>query len=185
MKLRFSNVPGRGLAALGLAGLLLTTSGNDLNATSADSSNALVGVWSIQVTRRNCATGAPLDAPINSLVSFHLGGTLTETPGGVGFAPGQRGDGHGLWSKSEPHTYHQKFIALLNFDTPPNLPGTPTFDPAKPVSPGFFAGWQTVTHTVELHDADHVSSEGTNAFYRTDGTVYRTGCSTAVGERFK
>ena len=54
MKLRLSNVPGRGLAALGLAGLLLTTSGSNLNATSADSRNALVGVWSIQVTLRNC-----------------------------------------------------------------------------------------------------------------------------------
>ena len=71
MKLRFSNVPVRGLAALGLAGLLLTTSGSNLNATSADSRNALVGVWSIQVTLRNCETGAPLGAPINSLVSFH------------------------------------------------------------------------------------------------------------------
>ena len=103
----------------------------------------------------------------------------------MAFAPGQRSDGHGVWAKSDRHIYRQKFIALLNFDTPPNLPGTPTFDPAKPVSPGFFAGWQTVTHTVELDDVNHVSSEGTNAFYRTDGTVYRTGCSTAVGERFK
>jgi hypothetical protein len=185
MKMRFSSVPGRGLAALGLAAVLLTTSGSNLNAASADSSNALVGVWSIQVTLRNCATGAPLGAPINSLVSFHQGGTMTETPGGQAFAPGQRSDGHGLWSKKDGHTYRQTFIALLNFDTPPNLPGTPTFDPSRPVSPGFFAGWQTVTHTLQLDDADHVSSEGTNAFYRTDGTVYRTGCSTAVGERFK
>ena len=185
MKLRLSNVPGRGLAALGLAGLLLTTSGSNLTATSADSRNALVGVWSIQVTLRDCATDAPLGAPINSLVSFHEGGTLSETPGGVGFAPGQRSDGHGLWSPKGRRTYRQKFIALLKFDTPANLPGTPTYDPAKPVSPGFFAGWQTVTHTLELDDANHVSSEGTNAFYKTDGTVYRTGCSTAVGERFK
>ena len=71
------------------------------------------------------------------------------------------------------------------FDSPANLPGTPGFDPAKPVSPGFFAGWQTVTHTAELIDADHLTSEGTTAFYKTDGTVYRTGCSTAVAERFR
>ncbi len=87
MKLRLSNVPGRGLAALGLAGLLLTTSGSNLTATSADSRNALVGVWSIQVTLRDCATDAPLGAPINSLVSFHEGGTLSETPGGLAFRP--------------------------------------------------------------------------------------------------
>jgi len=55
--------------------------------------------------------------------------------------------------------------------------------PAKPVSPGFFAGWATVTHTAELSDADSLTSAGTNAFYRSDGTVYRTGCSTAIGVR--
>jgi len=38
---------------------------------------------------------------------------------------------------------------------------------------------------VELIDDDHISSSGTNAFYRTDGTVYRTGCSTATGTRFE
>ena len=38
---------------------------------------------------------------------------------------------------------------------------------------------------VELTDEDHFSSVGTNASYRTDGTVYRTGCSTAVGTRFE
>jgi hypothetical protein len=66
-------------------------------------------------------------------------------------------------------------VSLINFDTPP----TP------PASPGFFAGWSVVTHTVELTDADHATSSGTNAFYKTDGTVYRTGCSAAVLVRFE
>jgi hypothetical protein len=73
---------------------------------------------------------------------------------------------------------------MILFDTEPNLPGTPTFDPTRPVSPGFFAGWSTVSHTVRLTDANHISSEGTNAFYKLSGEVYRTGCSTATGERF-
>ena len=64
-------------------------------------------------------------------------------------------------------------IALIVFDTNP------------PVPPVFFAGWQTVTHTVQLIDADHIRSAGTNAFYKFDGTLYRTGCSTATGQRFK
>jgi hypothetical protein len=65
------------------------------------------------------------------------------------------------------------------------VPGTPEFDPTKPVSPGFFAGWQLVSHTIELTDADNLSSTGTNAFYKFDGTEYRTGCSTTTGRRFK
>lgn len=185
MKMRLSHVAGRNLALLGLAGLLLTTTGGNLLANPADARGAVVGAWSVQVTLRSCDTGAPLGPPINSLVMFHEGGTLTETPGGLGFAPGQRTIGHGVWSQTGPRTYRQKFIALLNFDTAPNLPGTPTFDPTRPVSPGFFAGWQTITHTLELVDVNNATSEGTNTFYRTDGTVYRTGCSTAVAERFR
>ena len=46
-------------------------------------------------------------------------------------------------------------------------------------------GWQTVSHTVQLTDADHLASSGTNAFYKTNGELYRTGCSTSIGQRFK
>ena len=60
-------------------------------------------------------------------------------------------------------------VALILFDTPANLPGTPGFDPSKPVSPGFFAGWQTVTHTVRFADADHLTSAGTNEFFKANG----------------
>jgi hypothetical protein len=76
-------------------------------------------------------------------------------------------------------------VVLINFDTAANLPGTPGFDPSRPVSPGFFAGWQTVTHTVTPIDADHLTSAGANAFYKLTGELYRTGCSTAVGQRFE
>jgi hypothetical protein len=76
-------------------------------------------------------------------------------------------------------------VSLILFDTAPNLPGTPTFNPALPVSPGFFAGWQTVTHTLELTDPDHATSAGTNEFFRLDGQSYRSGCSTAIAQRFE
>jgi hypothetical protein len=186
MNSRNSNLLCRSLVTvLGLTGLLLATSGRTLIAGSADSSETLTGTWSVQVTLRDCTTDLPIGPPINSLVTFHEGGTLSESAGGLGFAIGQRSPGHGIWTKSGGHVYHQKFIALINFDTPANLPGTPGFDPTKPVSPGFFAGWQTVTHTVELDDANHLTSEGTNTFYKTDGTSYRTGCSTAVAKRFR
>jgi hypothetical protein len=75
-------------------------------------------------------------------------------------------------------------IALVLFDTEPNLPGTPTFDPARPVSPGFSAGWLTVSHTVRLTGVDQIASFGTNSFYKANGDLYRSGCSTATGQRF-
>lgn len=172
------------VAMLCLAAALVTPS-SAIAGQSNDSAsaNGLAGAWLVQVTLRNCASGTPLGPPTNSLVSFHRGGTLSESPGTV-FAPGQRSPGHGKWAKGDGQTYQQDMVVLFLFDTPPNLPGTPTFDPTKPVSPGFFAGWQTISHVVTLADADHFTSEGTSAFYKTDRTVYRTGCSTATGERF-
>lgn len=166
--------------ALCLAAALLAPSRASADQTPPN----LEGAWLVQVTLRNCETQAPLGPPFSSLVSFHQGGTLSESAGGVAFAPGQRSPGHGAWARKSRRSYRQDMVAMLLFDTEPNLPGTPTFDPAKPVSPGFFAGWVTVSHTVRFTDADHISSEGTNTFYKPNGEVYRTGCSTATGERF-
>jgi hypothetical protein len=177
---------GRRLAVLlSLTGVLLAGSSGDARAGSNDSDRgqALVGVWAIQVTPRDCATNAAVAPPINSLVTFHDGGTLSESA--AAFAPGQRSAGHGTWIHDRQRSYLQKFVALILFDTPSNIPGTPGFNPALPVSPGFFAGWQTVTHRVRIVDADHLTSAGTNAFYKTDGTLYRTGCSTATSQRFE
>jgi hypothetical protein len=150
----------------------------------ASSERGLVGTWTIQVTLRNCTTGAPLGPAFNSLVTFHGDGTLSETAASLAFAPGQRSPGQGAWSRRRGHSYRQEMIALLLFDTEPNVPGTPTFDPAKPVSPGFFAGWVTVNHAVRLTATGQLESTGTNGFYKTNGELYRSGCSTATGQRF-
>ena len=146
---------------------------------------SLVGTWMVQVTVSNCATGAPLGPAFNSLVTFHGDGTLSESPASLAFAPGQRSPGHGTWARKRGDTYWQEMIALILFDTEPNLPGTPTFDPTKPVSPGFFAGWQTVSQTVRFTADDRIASTGTNGFYKTNGELYRSGCSTATGQRFQ
>jgi hypothetical protein len=175
---------GRVAAVAALTGVLLTAGGGR-TASASDFRDGLVGAWAVQVTLRDCATNAPIGQPFNSLVSFHDGGTLSESAGNLGFAPGQRSPGHGAWTREGRHTFLQRMIALILFDTPANLPGTPGFNPSLPVSPGFFAGWQTVTHTLKLTDGDHATSSGTNEFYRADGTLYRTGCSTAVAHRFE
>ncbi|MDH4063666.1 MAG: hypothetical protein OEW19_04645 [Acidobacteriota bacterium] len=176
----------RALAVVTLVATLMVLSSRPAQADSEESrQNSLVGAWSVQVTLRNCATGAPLGPPFNSLVTYHQGGTVSEAAGSLSFAPGQRSPGHGVWTREPEHTFGQSMLALILFDTPPNLPGTPEFDPSKPVSPGFFAGWQTVTHTVTPTSAEHITSAGTNAFYKLTGELYRTGCSTAVGQRFE
>jgi hypothetical protein len=171
---------------MALTVMLFAASGGTVRAQLEDNGDrpSLVGTWTVQVTLRDCTTNAPLGPPFNSLVTFHHDGTLSESAGSLAFAPGQRSPGHGGWTRKRGRTFGQEMVALVLFDTPPNLPGTPTFDPTKPVSPGFFAGWVTVTHTVRFTDADHIASEGTNSFYKANGEVYRSGCSTARGQRF-
>ena len=110
---------------------------------------------------------------------------MPESAGPSAFAPGQSTAGHGTLTQDNDRTYLQRMIWLILFDTPANLPGTPGFNPALPISPGFFAGRQEVTHTVEFTDTDHFVSSGTNAFFKTNGDLYRSGCSTAAGRRFQ
>ena len=158
---------GLGLAMVGL------TEGRAGAQQSASEARTVQGVWYIQVTIRDCATGAALAPPVNSLVTFAAGGTVHESVSGGGFAPGQRSNGHGTWTHKGGRTYDQRFVSLINFTTTPG-PG-----------PGFEAGWMKIHHTVEMIDADRSESSGTNSFYRLNGEVYRTGCSTATGTRFE
>jgi hypothetical protein len=176
----------RAAVGIGVACAVLATSGTTALASSNSSSShdGIVGTWVVEVTLRNCTTQAPMGS-FSSLVTFHRGGTLSETTSSAAFVPGQRSDGHGAWRRQRPGQFLQRMVALVRFTTEPNLPGSPGFDPSLPVSPGFFAGWQTVTHTVKQTDANHITSSGTNAFYKSDGELYRTGCSTAVGQRFE
>jgi hypothetical protein len=168
-----------------LATAVLVSSGAaHAQSDESESRKGLRGAWLVRVTLRDCATNAPLGS-FNSLVTFHRGGTISETTSSPAFAIGQRSPGHGTWSGDEHRTFDQRMISLINFDTAPNLPGTPGFNPTLPVTPGFFAGSATVTHRLNLTDENRVTSAGTNAFYKADGTVYRTGCSTAVGQRFE
>jgi hypothetical protein len=153
------------------------------SAGAARAESGLAGTWTVQVTLRDCATQAPVGS-FSSLVTFHRGGTISETAGSRSFAAGQRSPAQGTWVR-KGDKFRQRMIALVVFDTAANLPGTPTFDPTQPVSPGFRAGWQTVHHTLDLVDDDHLTSAGSNDFYDAAGAIYRTGCSTATGQRFK
>lgn len=188
MNTRISRGPAgrRVMGAVSLAAALLLMSGSIGLAHSkpSQSDHGLVGTWFVEVTLRNCTTNAPMGS-FRSLVTFHRGGTVTENTTSPGFAIGQRSSGQGNWDVVANHTYRQRMVSLINFDTLPNLPGVPGFNPALPVTPGFFAGWGTVTHTLKLDGPNHAASAGTNEFFRADGTSYRTGCSTAVAERFE
>jgi hypothetical protein len=132
------------------------------------------GTWGVVVTLTNCATGNPLPLPpFKSLVTFLRGGAILESAGSLAFAPNQRSMGHGRWSPLTQHRYAQHVVALILFDSNPQT------------VPPTFAGWQTIDHEVTLTDADSFTSIGTTAFVNSSGQLYREGCSTAVGQRFR
>ena len=174
------------VVSMGLTSMLIAAAFGQIVRADVDDENLgnLVGPWGVTVTLRDCATGSPQGSFL-SLVSFHRGGTLSESSGGVAFQPGQRSEGHGAWERLGRWTFSQHVIGLLRFSTAPNIPGTPTFDPAKPDSPGFSAGTQTISHMVRLTGANSFESAGTSAFFDSNGQSYRTVCSTAVGQRFE
>jgi hypothetical protein len=65
---------------------------------------------------------------------------------------------------------------MVQFDT---APGTP------PGSPGFQAGWQIATQTITLTGLDSFTMTGSSQFFNANREVYRTGCASRVGERFR
>ena len=163
---RFARV----MAAVLMAGAL-----SWLDTTIQAQALTIEGVWGMTITLRDCATNAPLGAPFRSILTFHQGGTISESPANPGLAPGQRTPGHGVWTHAGPATYSSKFLAAILFDTPPN----------PPASPGFLAGWQIGTQTAVLSDPDHLTTTGQIQFYDINRVLYRTVCGAASGERFK
>jgi hypothetical protein len=132
------------------------------------------GAWIVQVMQRDCAT-QEVRGTFYSLVTFFDGGTVYESPGGVAFAAGQRSNGHGTWTRLGASKFHQRMVAQILFTTAPN----------PPVSPGFEAGWQVIDHTITLSDPNHATSASGADFYRSNGELYRSTCSTAVLQRFE
>ena len=135
---------------------------------------AIEGVWAMTITLRDCATGAQMGPPFMTLVTNHQGGTITESNGSPGYAPGQRTQGHGLWNHISGATFGSRIVASILFTTPP-----------APPSPGFAAGWQVLTSTVTLTSDDALSGVARADFYDVNRQLYRSVCPTVAGERFR
>ena len=65
---------------------------------------------------------------------------------------------------------------MANFDS---AAGTP------PGSPGFQAGWLIATQSLALTGPDSFTMTGSTQFINLNREVYRVGCASRVGERFR
>ena len=130
----------------------------------AASGRGLEGTWRVEVTLRDCNTGAALRSPFRSLLSFARGGTMTETTARV--SPALRGPGHGIWQQIQGSTFSSTLEAFLYN------------------SAGVWMAWQRLTQTIEIGDDPNTwTANAHNEIFDTNDNLLVSGCSTAVGHR--
>lgn len=125
----------------------------------------LDGTWDVQLTVRNCQTGAAIRT-FPELTTFMFGGTMIDSTSGRPQAV--KTPGQGVWSHVSGNTYHFRFKHF-------------NFDPA-----GNFVGWTIVTQEATLNsDATEYTSVGTAEVYNPNGVLIFTGCSTTTATRLE
>jgi hypothetical protein len=125
----------------------------------------LEGTWNVQVTLRNCQTGAEIRT-FPELTTFMFGGTMIDSTSGIPQA--LKTPGEGVWSHVGDDIYRFSFKSL-NFS-----------------AGGTFTGSTKVTHEATLNsNATEYSSVGTAEIYNPEGTLVFTGCSTTTATRFE
>lgn len=160
--------------SLAAAAALVLSIGWGAVAKSSHHEDEIVGTWLVTVQLNTCS-GTSVGSPFPALLTFSGGGTMIEDTTNPSFAVGQRGTGHGVWEYQGRHRYFVKSIAFINFTTLP------------PPPPGFTAGTQTITQTIEFNDDPDqwTTNDAKVQFADTTGTVYRQACVTATAQRFE
>jgi len=136
----------------------------DLAARSRNA-RALVGVWNLQVTGRNCQTGEVIRT-FPSMFTIHRGGTMNEW--GSGNAPSTRGLGQGTWSYESRRQYTSAF-QFFRF----NADGT-------------LAGRQIIRQQIQLSlSGNSFTSAATAQVLDVNGNVIAINCTTGIATRFE
>ena len=135
------------------------------SATRRSNTRALEGVWDIQVTRRNCTTGAVIST-FAAMHTFMRGGTMIDW--GTGSLPSLRSPGQGIWYYESRRQYSSAFqFFRYNAD-------------------GTLAGKQIGRGQIELsHDGNSYSTTGMGQVLDINGNVIATNCNTSTATRFQ
>lgn len=158
-------VRGVSLMILVISTLTLGLASAHTSSTSQNGGGRLEGTWDVQVTLRNCLTGAAIRT-FASTTTFNSGGTLLDSTSGIPQA--MKTPGLGAWSHISGNTYRFAFKSF-------------SFDAA-----GNFTGWTIVRHDANINsEANEFQSAGTAEFYDANGDLLLTGCSTTTASRFE
>ena len=152
-------------AALVLAGMLVLASGLKARAQSESQAGPLEGTWRVQLTVRDCQTGAALRT-FPALFTFAKGGTLTATTAGQ--SPALFSPNLGVWGHTDGNTYSAVSEAFF-------------FSPA-----GAWIQTHRLTRAIELSsDANEFTDTVTVEIFDTNRNLLGTGCGTSAGRRFE
>lgn len=123
----------------------------------------LTGVWDVQVTLRNCTSGAVI-ASFPAMDLFIADGSASEV--GVGTAPAARYPSFGRWHYVGPRSFSSHFAFFR-------------FAPDES-----YAGTQEVRRRITLtSDGHHFTSVAEVAIYDTHHQLLQTGCATEAAVR--
>lgn len=126
---------------------------------------ALEGSWSVQMTTRNCQTGAAL-ATFSKMITFMQGGTLQEDS--TGSAPLPRASSHGVWKHEGEHnfSYANQFFRF-NAD-------------------GSYLSLIKARWEVEVdHSGDSYMGDAVIEIFNPNGVLIVTQCATETATRFE
>ena len=147
-----------GLLALGVSAMAQS---NDAQSQAG----RLQGTWRVQVTVRDCQTGAALRT-FPALSTFAKGGTLTVVTAGQ--FPALATTGLGVWRHTGGDTYSAVSESFV-------------FSPT-----GAWTQTHRLTRAIEIgNDADEFNDTVTLQIFDTNGNLIVTGCATSVAHRFE
>jgi hypothetical protein len=150
------------LATLMLAMVLFVGYATSKGQDNTSNGGRIEGTWRVQVTQRNCQTGAVLRT-FPAMLTFAVGGTLTGTSTVV--PPAARSGDFGIWEYNGGGKYAATSEAFL-------------------FNNGAWFQTQRITQAITLsQDANTLYSEAHTEFFDTSGNVVLSGCATAVATR--
>lgn len=125
----------------------------------------LVGSWNVQVTIRDCQTGATF-VTFPAMITYNQGGTMQETANDA--TPLLRLPGHGVWSHQTRRTYSRAFqFFRYNADRT-------------------YAGTAKINVQIELNrSGSSYNATGVFEFFDPNGNSIVSGCATETATRFE
>ena len=153
------------LMFLVISTLTFLVSAQDESKNESRGGGRFEGTWDVQVTVRNCQTGAAITT-FPAMGTFMSGGTALVSEAGIPSA--LKTPAHGVWSHIMGNTYRFKTKAF-NFN-----------------ASGNFTGWTIINNEANLNrSADEFTSAGVAEVYAANGNLLFTGCSTLAATRFE